>query len=184
MMDMTISDFFLFRQLGDKLLKQQQVALCQNLFIMRLLLVIVAALTIPFFTSAQTTAQRQKNYNLSKGLALEGYDPVSYFNGKPKEGSKQYAYSWNGVTYHFVNGQNMNAFKQHPANYEPQYGGWCAYAMGKKGQKVEVDPETYKIIGGKLYLFYNKFFNNTLDSWNKDEPALKVRADQNWMKYK
>ena len=52
--------------------------------------------------------------------------------------------------------------------------------MGAKGEKVEVDPETFKIIQGKLYLFYNAFFNNTLKDWNKDEANLKLKADANW----
>lgn len=151
---------------------------------MRLAAVLIALLMMPLFSTAQTAAQRQKHFNLSKGLAIEGYDPVSYFKGKPKEGVKQYSYSWNGVIYHFSSEQNMNAFKQNPAAYEPQYGGWCAFAMGRKGEKVEVDPETYKILNGKLYLFYNKFFNNTLESWNKDEATLKAHADQNWTKFK
>ena len=54
--------------------------------------------------------------------------------------------------------------------------------MGKSGDKVEVDPETFKILNGKLYLFYNKYFNNTLKSWNKDEVNLKAKADANWQK--
>jgi hypothetical protein len=54
--------------------------------------------------------------------------------------------------------------------------------MGDTGEKVKVDPETYKIIQGKLYLFYNFWGNNTLDDWNKNEPRLKVGADQNWRK--
>ena len=58
--------------------------------------------------------------------------------------------------------------------------GWCAYAMGAKGEKVSIDPETFKIINGKLYLFYNSYFNNTLKSWNKNEPTLKAKADVNW----
>ena len=78
---------------------------------------------------------------------------------------------------------NVTNNKKNPLNYEPQYGGWCAYAMGKDGSKVEVDPETFKIIDGKLYLYYNKFFNNTLKSWNKDETNLKSRADLNWKKF-
>jgi hypothetical protein len=52
--------------------------------------------------------------------------------------------------------------------------------MGATGETVEVDPETFKIIDGKLYLFYNKFFNNTLETWNKNEAALKIKADSNW----
>jgi hypothetical protein len=53
--------------------------------------------------------------------------------------------------------------------------------MGAKGEKVEIDPETFKIIDGKLYLFYNAYFNNTLTSWNKDEKNLKAKADKNWL---
>ena len=62
------------------------------------------------------------------------------------------------------------------------FGGWCAYAMGDNGEKVDIDPETFKIIDGKLYLFYNAYFNNTLNSWNKDEKNLKNKANNNWSK--
>jgi hypothetical protein len=44
------------------------------------------------------------------------------------------------------------------SSYAPQYGGWCAFAMGNSGEKVTVNPETFKIIDSKLYLFYNAFF--------------------------
>jgi hypothetical protein len=54
--------------------------------------------------------------------------------------------------------------------------------MGASAEKVEVDPETFKIVNGKLYLFYNKYFNNTLTKWNKDEDRLKKQADANWSK--
>ena len=138
-----------------------------------------------FLFSSNTIGQaqsRQKNYNLKNGLAIEGYDPVSYFKGKPEKGSATYSFIYEGVAYHFVNSVNLTAFKQNPSGYEPQYGGWCAYAMGNTGEKVEVDPETYKIIDGKLYLFYNHLFNNTLKTWNKNEAALKPKADINWQK--
>ena len=52
--------------------------------------------------------------------------------------------------------------------------------MGSEGEKVRVDPESYKIIRGKLYLFYNNFFKNTLAKWNKDEENLTIKADKNW----
>ncbi|MFN8344844.1 MAG: YHS domain-containing (seleno)protein [Spirosomataceae bacterium] len=130
--------------------------------------------------SAQTPALRQKHFLLEKGVALSGYDPVSYFQKSPVKGSKTYVYTHEGVSYQFANAANVETFKKNPSAYEPQYGGWCAYAMGKNGEKVEVDPETYKIVGGKLYLFYNRLFNNTLPDWNKDETNLKKKADANW----
>jgi YHS domain-containing protein len=140
-----------------------------------------------FFTlaSAQPAETRKKQYNLDKsGLAIEGYDPVAYFTqGKAVEGKKDITLDYQGATYRFSTPVNREVFKNNPAKYEPQYGGWCAYAMGAKGEKVEIDPETFKIVDGKLYLFYNKFFNNTLKTWNKDEMHLKTNADISWMKF-
>ncbi len=98
------------------------------------------------------------------------------------KGSKDLSLFHQGVVYYFSSTANKEEFKKNPARFEPQYGGWCAYAMGAKGEKVSIDPETFKVLGGKLYLFYNKLFNNTLTDWNKDEKSLKAKADQNWQK--
>lgn len=135
--------------------------------------------------SQDATTLRKKQFNTEDGLAIQGYDPVAYFTqGKAIKGSKDNALYHQGITYYFVTAANKDAFKKDPAKYEPQYGGWCAYAMGSKGEKVNVDPKTFKVLDGKLYLFYNKFFNNTLTEWNKDEAHLKQQADKNWTKYK
>jgi YHS domain-containing protein len=74
------------------------------------------------------------------------------------KGSKEFAVYHQGVTYYFSSAENKALFKANPAKYEPEYGGWCAYAMGKNGEKVNIDPATFKIMNGKLYLFYNKYF--------------------------
>ena len=129
------------------------------------------------------TTLRKKNFNTNEGLAIKGYDPVAYFtDNKPVKGNKEYSTSYQGVAYYFASAVHRDEFKKNPARYEPQYGGWCAYAMGSNGSKVEIDPETFKIIDGKLFLFYNRFFNNTLKSWNKDETHLHTQADNNWQK--
>lgn len=135
--------------------------------------------------SAQSPEWRKKEYNVEKsGLAIEGYDPVAYFSShKAVEGKEDINTVYKGITYRFSTSQNRDLFLSQPAKYEPQYGGWCAYAMGTSGEKVEVDPETFKVVDGKLYLFYNKYFNNTLKSWNKAEAQLKAKADQSWSKY-
>jgi YHS domain-containing protein len=127
---------------------------------------------------------RKKEFNLGEnGLALQGYDAVSYFTkGKAEKGSRQYAVSYQGALYYFSSAENKSLFLAKPAQYEPQYGGWCAYAMGATGEKVEIDPETFKVQQGKLYLFYHTWVNNTLPKWNKDETNLKVKADANWGK--
>lgn len=138
------------------------------------------------FTSVLAFSQNQKRqaaFNLQNGLAVQGYDVVAYFNqGKAIKGIATNTVYHQGVKYQFANAANKEEFKSNPSKYEPQYGGWCAYAMGATGEKVEVDPETFKIINSQLYLFYNKLFNNTLKTWNKDETNLKARANANWGK--
>jgi YHS domain-containing protein len=132
---------------------------------------------------AQNESQRKLAYNLDdNNLALQGYDAVSYFMGSPQKGNKAYTYSYNGITYLFSNLDNLELFKNQAEKFEPVYGGWCAYAMGLSGEKVKIDPKSFKIIDGQLFLFYNFYFNNTLIDWNKDEHALKVKADENWQK--
>ena len=128
------------------------------------------------------SAARAKQFNLENGLAIQGYDPVAYFTqNKAVQGSKQFSVNFESITYRFVNAANKEAFLKDPKKYEPQYGGWCAYAMGATGEKVEIDPETFKISNGKLYLFYHSWANNTLPKWNKDEANLKPKADKSWM---
>jgi YHS domain-containing protein len=148
---------------------------------------LIITLLLGFITmngmAQDASAQRKKEYNLEDNVAIMGYDPVTYFfSNKAVKGKKELSYTYQGITYRFSNAGNLEEFKKNPTKYEPQYGGWCAYAMGAKGEKVTIDPETFKIIDGKLYLFYNSFFNNTMKSWNKDEPVLKSKADVNWKK--
>ncbi len=129
------------------------------------------------------TGLRKKHFNLDDGIAISGYDPVAYFaQSKAVKGKKEMAVYHQGVTYYFSSVANKEAFKANPSKYEPEYGGWCAYAMGEKGEKVSIDPETFKIVNGKLHLFYNRFFTNTLKDWNKNEASLKSKADANWPK--
>ena len=141
-------------------------------------------LTLAFLlvTSIALAQTQIKDLNLKKQVAIDGYDPVSYFDNKPEEGKEEIKATHNGVIYYFINQENLSKFKANPARYEPAYGGWCAYAMGETGEKVKVDPETFKIIDGKLYLFYNFWGNNTLTDWNKNEKTLKTKAEQNWKK--
>lgn len=130
--------------------------------------------------SSQLFAQNSKHFNLENGIAIQGYDPVAYFSNKAVKGDKKISASYQGAVYYFSSEVNKSNFLATPSKYEPQYGGWCAFAMGDYGKKVEINPETFKIIDEKLYLFYNAYFNNTLKSWNKDEKNLKVKADKNW----
>ncbi len=140
----------------------------------------IVAMVFAIQVKSQTDT-RIKHFNVEKGLAIQGYDPVAYFlQNKAIKGNMQFAATVEGIIYHFSNAANKNLFVKDPKKYEPQYGGWCAYAMGANNEKVAIDPETFKIVSGKLYLFYHSWVNNTLTKWNKDEATLKPKADANW----
>ena len=147
-----------------------------------ILLVFLSALSTKGLTQDAASMHKQ-SFNLEKNIGIQGYDPVAYFKeNKAVKGKSEISVLYLGVIYYFSSVENKNAFVKDPTAYELQYGGWCAYAMGKSGEKVEIDPSTFKIVNNKLYLFYNKYFNNTLKSWNKDEANFKANADVHWQK--
>ncbi|WP_430929209.1 YHS domain-containing (seleno)protein [Polaribacter marinivivus] len=133
-------------------------------------------------TSAVTS--QNKNVNTKKGVAVNGYDVVAYFYNEPNEGLKEFSKVYEGVTYKFSTKNNLDKFIKNPKKYIPEYGGYCAYAIGLKGKKVSINPETFEIRDGKLYLFYNKGKTNTLNLWLHNNPEkLQKQADKNWQKF-
>ncbi|WP_340199725.1 YHS domain-containing (seleno)protein [Ascidiimonas sp. W6] len=125
----------------------------------------------------------QSDFNTKKGIAINGYDVVSYFDGKPKKGDKIFAVDYEDTTFLFSSEENLDKFEAAPKDFLPQYGGYCAYAVAVKSKKVDVDPETFEVRDGKLFLFYNKWSTNTLTLWKNENPKeLKKKADTNWQK--
>jgi YHS domain-containing protein len=150
------------------------------------LVLLACLLILQIATLAQTPsdAVRRNQFNTENGLALSGYDPVAYHkDARAVKGSTQLTATYKGIIYRFASAANRDLFLKNPARYEPAYGGWCAYAMGATGEKVEVDPETFEVRDGRLYLFYHSLFNNTLPKWQKDEPNLQRKADANWQRF-
>jgi len=126
---------------------------------------------------------QKSHYNIQKGAVAKGYDVVAYFKNVAVKGSKEFSTNYNGVMFQFSSKKNLEAFKKSPEQYTPQYGGYCAYAIGAKGSKVSINPETFEIRDGKLYLFYNRGRTNTLELWTKEgAEKLRDQADKNWKK--
>lgn len=138
---------------------------------------------IVLFLFISSVAFSQQNFNLKKGHVAHGYDVVEYFNNKAVKGNKKFVTTFEGIKFKFSTAKNVEIFKSNPAKYMPQYGGYCAYAIGKTGEKVSINPKTFEIRAGKLYLFYNAWGVNTLELWAKEgAQELKDKADKNWEK--
>jgi len=116
-----------------------------------------------------------------QGVALQGFDPVSYFTGEPIEGNPDISFTHQGGTYYFSSTENKEKFQANPEKYIPEYGGFCAVAVSE-GKTFPVDPKTYKILDDKLYLFYNGKLGNTKTQWEAEEKTRKTNADNYWQK--
>jgi YHS domain-containing protein len=123
-------------------------------------------------------------YNLlGESVAAGGYDPVSYFpegGGGPVKGLIEISEEYGGVTYRFASERNRQAFRNAPERYQPQYGGWCAWAVGAVRKRVDIDPQSFEIRGDRLYLFYRDPKLDTRAMWLKDEQALIEKGNVNW----
>ncbi|MBU3822096.1 YHS domain-containing protein [Flavobacteriaceae bacterium XHP0103] len=125
------------------------------------------------------------DYNTKKDFVAEGYDVVAYFENKAIKGDKKFTTSYNGAKFKFSTQKNLDLFSENPEKYIPQYGGYCAYAVAVKADKVSINPETFEIRNGKLYLFYNAWGTNTLELWQKEMPIeLVKKGNKNWEKIK
>ena len=88
-----------------------------------------------------------------KAAAIDGYDPVAYFTEKrPVQGVPEIRYDWDDRRYLFSNTRHRDLFAANPARYEPQFGGLCAVGIAH-GKKLKADPQIWRIVGGKLYIF-------------------------------
>ncbi|OAB75707.1 YHS domain-containing (seleno)protein [Cochleicola gelatinilyticus] len=116
------------------------------------------------------------------GFIAEGYDVTEYFNGKAFEGSNAFIATYEGANYRFTSEANKTKFEAAPSKYAPQYGGFCAYAVGADNKKIGINPESYEIRDGKLYLFYDTVFADTKEKWMEEgAERLQKKADENWM---
>ena len=149
---------------------------------MKYLLTISAILLFSIAHSNAQIGARQNNFNLEKGMvALQGYDPVGYFTQKKAiKGKKEFALNVMGVNYWFSTDANRKTFMKDYKKYEPQYGGWCALEFATTGKKIKPNPESFKISGGKLYLFSGSGATGAIGKWNAGETGLKGKADKTW----
>lgn len=114
---------------------------------------------------------------LVAGVAVGGYDPVAYFTEKkPVVGKADITLVHEGATWRFASTTNRDAFKAAPAKFAPQYGGFCAWAIGQ-GYTAKGDPNVWSITDGKLYLNFNQSVQR---SWNQDVPGNISKANANW----
>jgi YHS domain-containing protein len=140
---------------------------------------VLGIVMVTFLMAGAALALSPINSTLFGSKAIKGYDPVAYFtDGKPVKGDKQFTLEWNGATWFFASAEHRDLFKAEPEKYAPQYGGYCAWAVCQ-GNTADIDPDAWKIIGGRLYLNYDA---DIQEKWSADIPGNIQKADANWPK--
>jgi YHS domain-containing protein len=138
--------------------------------------VLLLAFCAVFATSV--SAQTKSLQNLDKSsVAIQDYDPVAFFTqGKPVLGNPQFESTFHGAHYRFVSAEDKSAFDANPAKYEPQFGGFCAFAVSK-GKTAPVKVEAFMIVNGRLLMQYDL---DVKQKFQKDPQGNLAQADRNW----
>jgi YHS domain-containing protein len=138
---------------------------------------VLLGMALAFAAPQPASAEGVVNASSWTGTAIEGYDPVAYFEqGQPVEGDSDYAHEWMGATWYFASAENRNLFAADPEKYAPQYGGYCAWAVSQ-GYTAKIDPQAWAVVDDRLYLNYSL---DVQKQWQQDVPGNITKADANW----
>lgn len=127
--------------------------------------------------TSQALAVDEINTTFFGNLAIEGYDAVAYFTeNRAVEGTREFEIEYRGANWRFASVANMNAFRENPERYAPQYGGYCAWAVSQN-DTAGIDPTQFTVHNGKLYLNYSEKISAR---WQADRDAFIIDADRYW----
>ena len=137
-------------------------------------------LPVLLFIALQAKAQTSEIF-APDSIALRGYDVVAFYTeGRAITGSDRFMYNWKNVKWLFASTEHLALFKANPANYEPQYGGYCAYGLAR-GYKAPTMADTWHIQDNKLYFNYNQ---KVKTAWQKDQQRFIDSANRKWPEVK
>jgi YHS domain-containing protein len=113
----------------------------------------------------------------AKGVAIGGYDVVSYFSGQaPRKGNPQWKAEYQGAQFLFATAENRRQFLADPRKYVPQFGGYCAWAL-TAGKLRKCDPRRFSIRDGRLFLFSA---GSARERWERGDRDWIALASAKW----
>jgi hypothetical protein len=113
----------------------------------------------------------------NSGLAISGFDPVTYFtDAQALPGKGEFEQEVAGTVWRFRNAGNRAAFMADPEVYTPRYGGYDPIDVGR-GVAVAGNPLLWVIDGERLYFFYRA---ETRKEFVQDRDRIVSTADRVW----
>lgn len=141
--------------------------------------VLIAAVLVTSAALMPVTAFAQKPEiytSWRNKIAVDGYDVVSFHAGKPLKGRTEFATQYKKATWRFDTQANLDLFLMNPEAFEPQYGGYCAWALAKD-KLAPGKAEHWHVEDGKLYLNYS---TRVKKRWDALREEFITQADDNW----
>ena len=109
------------------------------------------------------------------GLAVNGFDPVTYFLGRLRPGTPGRELIWNGAAWRFASEANIEAFRRDPESFAPRVGGYDPVAV-TQGHAAPADPTLFAVLAERLYLFRDEASRRRFLA----DPGLAERAEARW----
>jgi YHS domain-containing protein len=170
-------DFTAPRELRSEGLYQGKYAFTITNVLLKVLFLVIPLQLLAGVTNAQEPQAAYFNNLNANGIILDGYDAVAFFTDNiPVKGDAKFRYKHQDAIYYFASQEHLDLFKANPAKYQPQFGGWCAYAVSL-GRVAPIDVNNFSIAGGRLFIQHNQ---RAVNGWNKDVPGNIVKADKYW----
>jgi hypothetical protein len=119
---------------------------------------------------------REPEIYASGGVAIDGSDPVAFFDEAGPVPGGAASHDWKGATWRFASADNAARFAADPESFAPQFGGYCAYAASR-GYLAPTIPEAWTVYEGQLFL------NASLRArrlWLRDVPGNIAKGRANW----
>jgi hypothetical protein len=127
--------------------------------------------------AAQAATTEQVVADRYTGLAIGGFDPVSYFtDAGPMAGRPGFEASEAGAIWRFRNAGNRAFFLAHPEIYGPQFGGYDPTDVAR-GIAVAGNPRFWLVAGQRLFLFDR---TESRDAFAADPARFAREARQRW----
>lgn len=156
----------------------------------RLIAVLILAVTLVAHAEEPRTTAALSRHGPDK-VAIDGYSPVSYFTkGEAEKGSADFAVEYDGLTYWLTDAEQAEALAADPGRYVPAHRGWCSLMLTGSGNLAVANPESFKIVDGRLLLFWSGEFKGQpidgLRNWHSKfddedgERMLLAKADKTW----
>jgi len=141
------------------------------------IMIAILAIVIAGTALAATTRLGRFVTDPLTGVAINGYDPVSYFTGEaPAPGLSDHEYYWKGVPWYFANAANRDVFRRAPEVYAPQFGGYGTMSVSR-GFLSDADPTIYAVMDNELFLFYSA---GNREAFLAADKTARLRAREKW----